>query len=162
MKTQRRHQAYHCFVPCWMASNNNTPLLVKEKCYSARLVSSLQEPITVNWSLSSFWIPLQFSWQVKWDRPKGRTQEGNTLINYTICNNALAWMVSAEEIIHRVIVSTLGIREAWGGRGGWTGRKYQTNCKKNPAETEFQHKRVTVETQMSELTHGVNYRHSAW
>lgn len=31
--------------------------------------------------------PIKAPWQVKWKGPKGRTLEGNILINYSICSN---------------------------------------------------------------------------
>jgi len=79
--------------------------------HRAQLVCSLQEPITVNCSLFYLWIPLQASWQVKWDGPKGRTLEGNIQINHSICNNVLAGVASPEEIIHLDILSTLDFLE---------------------------------------------------
>lgn len=61
---------------------------VKEKCNTSFQDCSLQKPITVKCSLSYLWIPLPASWQVKWEGYKGRTSEGNILINYSICNNS--------------------------------------------------------------------------
>lgn len=89
------------------SAGTKSPLHVKEKCNTEHAVfqhCSLPKPITVKCSLSYLRIPLQASWQVKWEgskgrtsevkwqvkweESKGRTSEGNILINYSICNNA--------------------------------------------------------------------------